>query len=166
MPTEEEWGKLYNKKNGHFAIQKVFYEQGTPASRKKLPPLFTLKPHEHKGLPSAYLIYMDSIDEFDAAKKLAPNMAVWDTLIATDWFMNGLPNSAFQGLKVWRQHMRDRDASIAKEALLEKVKSGDTTAAKAVLANAKVKAPVGRKSKKTVKENATVTRIKEFRKKQ
>ena len=44
--------------------------------------------------------------------------------------------------------------------------TGDVTAAKAILADTKTKAPVGRKNKKTKEETASVTRIKEFRKKQ
>lgn len=160
-----EWDRFYNKSNGHFAVRKLFFENNVPEGRKKIPPMFTLKPHEHKGLPSAYEIYMNSADEYEAALQLVPNMAVWDELCNTKWFMDGLPNSAFHGLKEWRKHMKARDASTAKAVLLEKTRGGDTTAAKAILAETKTKAPVGRKTKKTKAESATLTRIDNFRKK-
>ena len=165
MTKQQQWNALYAA-NGVFSIRKLFRELSTPAMRKKYPPMFTLKPFEYKGLPSAYQIYMESIDEFDAATKLVPNMKVWDQLKNADWFMNGDPPHSFEGLKVWREHMRQRDASAAKATLLAKVAAGDVTASKAVLADTKVKAPVGRKNTKTLAETASETRIKDFKLKQ
>ena len=161
---KEQWNALYAP-NGVFSIRKLFRELSTPAMRKKYPPMFTLKPYEYKGLPSAYQIYMDSIDEFDAATKLVPNLKVWDQLKNASWFRNGDVAHSFDGLVSWRRHMKDRDASAAKATLLAKVASGDVTAAKAVLADTKTKATVGRKTKKTTEEKASITRIEAFRKK-
>ena len=164
LPTQEKWNNLYAP-NGVFAIRKMFRELSTPAMRKKYPPIFTLKPFEYKGLPSAYQVYMESVDEYDAAIKIVPNMKTWDQLKDASWFLNGDVAHSFEGLKVWREHMQQRDASAARAALQMKMETGDVTAAKAVLADTKAKASVGRKSKKkTPEENATVTRIKEFRK--
>jgi hypothetical protein len=163
LPTQEDWNKLYAV-NGRFSAKKMFRELSTPSMRKKYPPLFTLKPYDYKGLPSAYRIYMESIDEYDAATKIVPNMREWDMLKEASWFLNGDVAHSFEGLKAWREHMKQRDNSAAMKALQEKVADGDVTAAKAVLANNKTKAPVGRKAKKTAAENATVTRINEFKK--
>ena len=164
LPTQKEWNKLYAP-NGVFAIRKMFRELSTPAMRKKYPPIFTLKPFEYKGLPSAYQTYMTSVDEYDAALKIVPNMKTWDQLKEASWFLNGDLAHSFEGLKAWREHMKQRDASAAKAALHEKMDAGDVTAAKAVLADTRVKAPVGRKNKKTTEEIASVTRIQEFRNK-
>jgi len=164
LPTQEQWDKLYAP-NGVFAIRKMFREMSTPSMRKKYPPIFTLKPYDYKGLPSAYRIFMESVDEYDAATKIVPNMKTWDQLKDASWFFNGDPAHSFEGLKVWRQHMTQRDASAAKAALHDKMAKGDVTAAKAVLADTKTKAPVGRKSKQTKAEKASVTRIQEFRNK-
>jgi len=161
---QSQWNALYAP-NGVFSIRKLFRELSTPAMRKKYPPMFTLKPYEYKGLPSAYQIYMDSIDEFDAATKLVPNLKVWDQLKNASWFLNGDPAHSFDGLVSWRRHMKDRDASKARAALFDKIDKGDVTAAKAILADTKIKEKVGRKGKKTKTELASVSRIKEFKKK-
>ena len=79
LPTQDNWNKLYAV-NGVFSLRNLFLESSTVATREKYPPLFTLKPYPYKGYPSAYQVYMSSIDEFDAATKLVPNMKVWDTL--------------------------------------------------------------------------------------
>jgi len=171
LPTKEDFARLVST-NGTYAVQKAFWELSTPKERKKYPPIFTLKQNDFydkeqdKMLPSAYNVYMDSVDEYDAATKLAPNMKVWDIMKVPAWFMEGDLPHGHQGLKVWREHMQARDASLAMKALHKKVKQGDTTAAKALLAESKKKAPVGRKSKKTPADKATSSRILEFKKKQ
>jgi len=165
LPTKEDFQKLYSV-NGNFAINKMFWEMSTPESRKKLPPIFTLKPEEHKGLPSAYKIYMESIDEYDAATKLAPNMKVWDAMVDANWFREGDIRHAHDGLKVWRQHMKARDASLARSVLIEKTQNGEITAARALLAESKTRNGVGRKTKKSNTESPTITRIKDWKDKQ
>jgi len=165
LPTQEQWNNLYAP-NGVFAIRKMFRELSTPAMKDKYPPIFTLKPYPYKGLPSAYQTYMESVDEYEAALKIVPNLKVWDHLKDASWFANGDPAHSFEGLKAWREHMKQRDASTARAALFSKIATtGDVTAAKAILADTKTKAPVGRKNKKTTEEKASVTRIKEFRNK-
>jgi hypothetical protein len=164
LPTTEDWNKLYAV-NGVFSIRNLFLESSSADKRDKYPPLFTLKPYPYKGYPSAYQVYMDSVDEFDAATKIVPNMKVWDSLKEATWFKTEANQWNFEGLEVWREHMKQRDASAAKATLQAKVASGDVTAAKAILADTKTKAPVGRKNKKTTAELASVSRIKEFKKK-
>ena len=164
LPTQKEWDKLYSP-NGGYAIRKMFYELSTPAMRKKYPPIFTLKPYPYKGLPSVYQTYMNSIDEYDAATKIVPNMKEWDKLKAAHWFFSHDESHSFEGLKSWREHMKQRDASTARAALFEKIEKGDVTAAKAILADTKTKAPVGRKNKKTTEEKASIARITDYRNK-
>ena len=164
LPTQSDWNKLYAV-NGVFSIRNLFLESSSADKRDKYPPLFTLKPYPYKGLPSAYQVYMESVDEFDAATKIVPNMKVWDQLKSATWFKTDANQWNFEGLDTWREHMKARDNSLAQKTLMEKVASGDVTAAKAVIANSKTKAPVGRKNKKTTAELASVSRIKEFKKK-
>lgn len=163
LPTQEDWDLLYSA-NGQFMFRQMFLELSTPLTRKNHPPIFTLKPRPHGGLPSAYEVYMTSIDEYDAATKLVPHMKAWDALLKTTWWVDGCPQHNFEGIAEWRRHMKARDVSQAKQALQEKVLSGDVTAAKAILAESRVKAPVGRKSKKNPVEEATISRIDQFRK--
>ena len=164
LPDMKDFSKLFNAR-GVFFYRQMFYEHSTPASRKTSPPVFTLKVREHEGLPSAYQVYMDSVDEYDAATKLCPSLKEWDKLKNADWFLNGDPTCAHDGLLVWRDHMKARDASAMKELLISKAENGDTAAMKAVLAETKAKAPVGRKTKKVKADTATQSRVVAFNKK-
>jgi len=163
LPTKEDFKKLYGS-NGNYSYRAMFWELSTPAVREKYPPVFTLKLEEHEGLPSAYQVYMDSVDEYDAAQKLAPNMKIWDDLVNAKWFFDGMPTHAHQGLKSWREHMKARDESLAKKVLLEQTRDGNVAAAKSVLAESKKKAPVGRKNNKKV-DDPVNNRVLAFKKK-
>lgn len=152
--------------NGKFLSRKIFFEKSTPDSRETYPPLYTLKLREHNGLPSAYEIYMSCVDEYEAAIKLVGNMKNWRELEGAAWFMDGCAITGHEGLKSWRADMQARDASLAKELLIEQTKEGNTTAARALLAESKVKKGQGRKTKKTKLEDGAVALIKNYRNKQ
>ena len=162
LPTHEDWDKLYSPR-GIYVIRKMFYEHSTTESRKKYPPIFTLRCREYKGLPSAYQVYMSSVDEYDAALKIVPNMRVWESLKKAKWFMRGDPSHTFEGLEAWRKHMKLRDASLAKKILIEKAEKGEVSAAKALLVESKEKKVVGRKPKVSPAEEASKNRMKNFR---
>ena len=136
---------LYNS-NGTFSTTKIFYENIRDNLDYKDKVLYTLKDKEFNGLPSAYQIYMHSVDETDAALKLVGSLVNWRRFTDTKWFMEGpAPNDImFPGLKQWREDMRARDYSIAKSALLLKAKEGDTSAAKKLMDEFKLKKSVGR----------------------
>lgn len=88
-------------------------------------PLYSLGELERDGKPSAYQIYMNSVDEFEAAMKLVGSLYHWQALCSKDWFM--------QELRQWREHMALRDYSFAKRAILKDVKGGDGPAARKLL---------------------------------
>jgi hypothetical protein len=162
LPTIEDFTKLYAS-NGRFVMRNLFWELSRLDTRDLYPPLFTTKPYDYNGLPSAYLVYMDSVDEYDAATKIVPNMKQWDALLATTWFVDGDPQHGFEGILVWREHMKLRDASMARAALFDKIReTNDVTASKAILAETRVKKPAGRKVKKNKPVDATVTRMDAF----
>lgn len=94
-------------------------------------PIYTMA-HERDGLPSAYEIYMHSIDEFDAALKLVGNLRHWRRLLRLKWFQEGRAGH-FEGLIQWREDMAARDYSLAKGMLIEEMVNGDTTVAKKFL---------------------------------
>lgn len=143
---------------GRLATNAIFWESNNAKTREKYPPSYTLKLRDYapegydKPFPSAYLIYMEAIDEYDAAIKLVGNMANWEMLCNLDWFMNGnkLPASSHIGLKAWREHKAAKEKSRAMALLQEKADNGDTNAAKAILAEAKGEKrakPAGRPNK-------------------
>ena len=93
-------------------------------------------------VPSAYLIFMSSIDEFDAAMKIVGNYRHWEKLKATKWFMEGF--QGYPGLNDWLEDMRLRDLSKAKRILEEEAENGNVSAAKALFQNSKTKQKAGR----------------------
>lgn len=163
LPTKQDFDKFYFL-TGRYAFKKMFFEMTTPDDRKRYKPIFTLKPYAYKGLPSAYEIYMSSVDEWDAAQKLAPTMRIWEQMLGSHWFMYGDPTTSHDGVAVWREHMKARDNSLAKQLLLGKVKEGDVTSAKAIIAENNKK-PVKKAKKRTKVENTQIAMIKDFKKK-
>lgn len=153
---------------GNFCSKLIFWELSNPARRLEHPPLWTLKQEPHAGLESAYQVYMACTDENEAAIKLTGNLKNWRQLVyeGNDWFLKGDILHGHEGLEVWREDMKARDATLAKKLLIEQTKEKNVTAARALLAESKVKSKAGRKNKKVKVESGTVSRMQEFRKKQ
>ena len=114
--------------NGIQLTQKLFYEFDTKEC------IYTLstrdKVKEGVTYPSLYLIYMDSVDEYEAAMRLVGNMEHWRKLCSLKWFMEGMPERGWPGLKQVREDMAMRDASLAKKNLVDSVKDGNVNASK------------------------------------
>jgi len=92
--------------------QTLFWEMSQAPMRKRYPPLYTLARYPRHGLPSAFQIYIDSVDEADAARKLVGSVLHWDKLCSLKWFVEGHDN--FEGINQWREEMRKRDQTAAK----------------------------------------------------
>jgi len=131
---------------------------------KNKPPVLTLLDYEKKGLPSAYLIYMESETEYDAAMKLVGSMGHWRKLMDCPWFMSGDSDRGFTGLVQWRKDMAMRDANMAMTILRDKVIGGDKQSAQFLLnystkgdiAGGKGSAKAKKPKLKTVKESKEV----------
>lgn len=143
---------------GKFLVRAIFWEMSNPERRETYPPMYTLKVEESHGLPSAYQIYMNSIDEYDAAIKIAGNMANWRKLERADWFLNGVPEVGHEGLAQWRRDMELRDKSIAKAQLQDKALEGNV-AAMTKLYNISPKKPDRRLKDKKGKVDSTVSKV-------
>jgi hypothetical protein len=136
--------------NGNYLTEGLFIETARDPSYA----VYTLK-YEDKGkYKSAYKIYMESVDEYEAAMKLVGNMDHWKKLCSLKWFVEGRPEVGHMGLNAWREHMTLRDESMAKKILMEKAQQGDTAAAKKLLDVAKQEKKIEGKKKKP-KENAS-----------
>lgn len=133
--------------NGSHRTESLFNEVIQPPSRKSLEPLYSLRDYDYKGYPSAYQIYMNSIDEREAALKLVGSLSHWRKLCALKWFMNGRPECQFEGLAQWREDMAARDATEAKRVILAQCREDNVPAARALDKMSK-EVP---KTKKTVK---------------
>lgn len=122
-------------KSGAYLTQGLFYEF---KSNKEA--LWTLRPEPIHNIPSLYQIYMESVDEYDFVMKTFKTMSHFRKLCELDWFMEGWtsPNgSRLEGLKHWREDMRLRDESLAKQQLKDEAKNGNVTAMKTLHDTAK-----------------------------
>lgn len=72
--------------NGRFLTEALFYE--TSRDRTAYPPLFTLKPDEHQGLPSLKQIYLQHKDptEYTFAMNVFGSWQHWELLTGLSWF--------------------------------------------------------------------------------
>ena len=134
-------------KRGVQRTESLFHETIQPPVRKKYDPIYSLRDYDHKGYPSAYQIYMDSVDEHEAALKLVGSLSHWRKLTGLKWFLEGRTECQFEGLIQWREDMKARDASEAKKVLQEQTKEKNVTAARALLAESKTKIVSATKAK-------------------
>jgi len=123
---------------------------GLNTMEEKYPSMYALSEKERNGFPSAYLIYMNSIDETDAAIKIVGSLKHWRKLCKLKWFMNGDVTISFDGILNWRLDMAARDITLAKMILINSAKKGNVPAAKRLLDEYKDAVPknkVGRPNK-------------------
>jgi hypothetical protein len=119
--------------NGRQKTEALFEEAIQNSTRASgYEPIYSLREYENNGKPSAYLIYINSVDESDAAIKLVGSYAHWRKLCSLKWFINGRAEIGFEGLASWRKDMAERDKTIAKVSLMEQAEQGNISAAKAL----------------------------------
>ena len=145
--------KYMSKDGKRMLANQLFWEMATDLDKKEQKPAFTLKNQDHvdvkgKVYPSMYRMFMESADEYEAAMTILGDFAHWEYLCTFDWFMDGTDHNGCQGLNKWREHMKLRDASIGKKALVTRAKEGDVQAAK-VLHSGATPSKRGRKKAQT-----------------
>lgn len=152
--TGEDMSVLLDAR-GARKTETLFLESISSRSKERYEPLYTLREQEKQGLPSAYQIYMHSIDESDAALKLVGSLSHWRRLCTLKWFMEGAEQMGHEGLHQWREDMKARDATRAKAQLMAMAASGNVPAARKLYEES-TKKPVGRPKKdpaRTEQEN-------------
>lgn len=143
--SEEDMSVLLDAR-GARKTETLFLESISSRSKERYEPLYTLREQEKQGLPSAYQIYMHSIDEADAALKLVGSLSHWRRLCSLKWFMEGAEQMGHEGLKQWREDMKARDATRAKSQLMAMAAAGNVPAARKLYEES-TKKPVGRPKK-------------------
>jgi hypothetical protein len=132
--------------------ESLFLETCRPKTARKYEPVYTLRSYERNGLPSAYQIYMDSINEYEAAIRLVGDMRHWRKLCSLKWFMDGVEEQQFDGLAQWRVDKAAKDQAEALYLLKQNAEGGNVTAQRTLLDAAKQAKEVGRpKKEKEVK---------------
>ena len=74
---------------GHWLKKALFYETMAPIQRDKgLIPFYTLKEHDHKGLPSLRALYLEEedIEGYTFSKKYLGGWEHWQSLLKATWF--------------------------------------------------------------------------------
>ena len=128
---------LYEK-NGRRRTGSLFMET---THTKHFFPCMTMRDFPREGrnsvmLPSAYQMFMNSIDEYDAAQRIVGGLSHWRLLMRSSWFMNGDPEYGTSGLVQWRKDMHARDANEYKKKLKVLADNGDRGALTTLLSYA------------------------------
>lgn len=126
----------------------LFHEFNISA-HEEYPPMYTMREEPHRGLPSAYLIYMTSESEYEAAMKLFGSWSLWKKYENQKQFLTG-PLTAgigWTGLAAWREEKEIRDAAKAYTQLKASAETGNVTAQKEIWQKAIGKGKAGRPSK-------------------
>lgn len=113
--------------------ESLFVETVRNDIAEKFPPVYTMRSYDRDGCKSAYQIYMNSANEYDAAMKIVGDMRHWRRLCGLKWFMEGDDEKAFDGLSQWREDKALKDQAEQIKLLKEQAESGSTTAQKILL---------------------------------
>jgi hypothetical protein len=118
------------------------------------PSLYTMRDEPKNGVPSAYLIYMYSGSEYEAAMKLVGSWTHWTKLCNVKKFMDGdKDNQSWAGLKAWREEKEVKDRALAYNLLKISAASGSVPAQKILFEKDKV-TKRGRPTKAQVEQAA------------
>ena len=149
---------------GSHRTESLFNEVIQPNSRKSLTPLYSLRDYEYKGYISAYQVYMNSIDEREAALKLVGSLSHWRKLCSLKWFMEGRTECQFEGLAQWREDMAARDSTEAKRVILAQCREDNVPAARALDKMSK-DVPKTSKKERTRNDSPADSNVEDFLKK-
>lgn len=140
----------FKASNGVFYTKQLFFEM-TEADKTNV--LYTLKHEDHtykgKTYPSLRRLYLELEDEteYAPATKLFGGWAHWKKLLETPWFLDYLSEI--------REELQVLLLSRSLKTLRDKASSGSETAAKFLFEKGMgPKNPVGRPTKKRIKEEA------------
>jgi len=84
------------------------------------PPSYTIA-EEDDDLPSAHRIYMDSMNEYEAAKTLVPTWDSWKSMLKFSVKIRRMVES-------WREEKMMKDQASARRMLWEQAQKGNVTA--------------------------------------
>jgi hypothetical protein len=149
-----EAGIPIRSSNNVMFTQGLFYEFGSKDA------VYTLKNEDvtKDGVKylSIYRLYMESVDEYEAAMKIVGSMQHWRKLCSLAWFMDGMDVHSWEGLKQAREDMAARDKSLAKQQIAEAAKAGNVAAMRTLYGE--VSKPVSKPKKQSDKRTDDVTK--------
>ena len=127
------------------------------------PPVYTILPEDNE-LPSAHKIFMESMNEYDAAMKLVPSWEYWKNMLRTSVRIAKL-------IDEWREEKLLKDQAAARQMLWDQAKKGNVSAQRILYESKKEEAAQKRQQKeirnREIKEQeileerlATITNLK------
>lgn len=111
---------------------------GTP-QLKKYVPSYTLREepqweaYHGVWLPSAKKIYLNSVNEYEAAHKLVCSMEHWNKLLELAWFVEGTEDFSWTSLTQWREEHKQIRETETLSLLRDQANKGNVAAMKALL---------------------------------
>lgn len=141
-------------KDARGAYRTNIFEEINQRSHTVSPPIYTMREDTHKGLPSAYRIYMDAQSEYEAAMILVGSWNHWLRLLKVNAFMKGEEGAhLWNGLEAWREEKGIKDRAVAYNQLKVSAATGNVQAQKMIFDGMK-SAKRGRPSSSEVKREA------------
>jgi hypothetical protein len=132
----------------------IFYDFNK-SRHEDYPPIYTMREEPFNGLPSAYLIYMYSNSEYEAALKLVGSWQHWLKLLKSGPFVNGQDDySQWLGLQAWRDEKEIMDKATAYLQLQVQAGQGSVPAQKIIFDGVKTASKRGRPSKEQIQKAA------------
>lgn len=100
----------------------IFREISLPGQymKEKKDPLFTINP-EDDDLPSAYKIYMESVNEYEAATKICPSWDFWKNMLKSSPRVRKV-------IDEWREEKYLKDQAAARRLLWDAAEKGNVSA--------------------------------------
>lgn len=122
-------------------------------------PVYTIEVQD-SDLPSAHQIYMNSMNEYDAAVKLTPSWEYWQGMLKSVKIKRMIEN--------WREEKMLKDQAAAREMLWDQAKKGNVSAMKVLYESKKEEAEQKRRLSRAQQEDlrhqqlaeATISRLK------
>ena len=111
----------YENGNEFYGIFREIPMSGSNCAIGVIPePTYTIE-EEDTDLPSAHKIYMDSMNEYEAARKLVPSYTFWKNMLKTSIKVRRL-------IEEWREEKMMMDQAAARRLLWEQAQKGNVTA--------------------------------------
>jgi hypothetical protein len=146
---------VQSKGNNKYATRSMFLE--TAREQDKPNAMWCLAEHEiyayDRWYPSAWMVYINAVDEYDALRKLCGNVRQWEHIKAMK-----LPKDFSRILENWTAEWAYLQKASIRKTLLDNCLAGApgyTTGAKMLLAMLDGKNPVGRPKKEKPKVDDT-----------
>ena len=114
-------GFYYENGNEFYGIFREIPMSGSNHAVGVIPePTYTIE-EQDTDLPSAHKVYMNSMNEYEAAKQLVPSYSFWKSMLKSSIKIRKL-------IEEWREEKMMKDQAEARKMLWEQAQKGNVTA--------------------------------------